>query len=413
MSAERVVAEACFSSNSALFGATTVCPNGGTSQTGNGAGAPCAASGCNHGTHVAGIAAGENPSRAGVAPDAPIIAIQVFSRFTDQPGNPNRQNCVNSGLASPCALTFRSDQIRGLQQVLTLSSTTQIASVNMSLGGGRNTTACDTDLRKPLIDQLRTAGIVTVIASGNDGFTDAVGAPGCISTAVTVGSTTKQDNISGFSNSAMLVDLLAPGSSINSSVPGNGFAQMSGTSMATPHVAGAFAALETAVTNKTLDEIQASLIAKGRPITDGRNNVTKPRIDLIATLNDLRPTLQISLVNLDPAKRLRDGATTTMRATATQGGNPVVGRVVSFSSSNTSRATVAPASTPTNASGVAEATVTSHTSWSQSNVTITATVDGVSDTAPVKVPDLSTVGFALLLLALLVAGLLRRRGRAV
>ena len=159
----------------------------------------------------------------------------------------------------------------------------------MSLGGGRNTSPCDGDLRKASIDDLASQNIAVAIASGNEGFIDAVGAPGCISTAVTVGSTTGSDTISSFSNSASMVDLLAPGSSINSSVTGGSFGRKSGTSMATPHVAGAFAVLSSATTTATLAEQLQALETTGQPITDARNGVTKPRIDVGAALNALVP----------------------------------------------------------------------------------------------------------------------------
>lgn len=287
----RVVAEACFSSNAATFGATTVCPNGTDSQIGPGAGEPCSFGSCDHGTHVAGIAAGrQSDSFSGVAPDADIVAIQVFSRFDDVPGDPNKQNCSNSARPSPCALTFLSDQIRGLQQVLSLKATIDIVAANMSLGGGRFTTACDTDVRKQSVDQLRNAGVAVVIASGNNAFSDAVGSPGCISTAVTVGSTRKNDLISGFSNSDDVVDLLAPGSSINASVTGGGFGFKSGTSMATPHVAGALAALASAKPTATLDEIEQALKSTGQPISHPVSGLTRPRIDVMAALDQLNGT---------------------------------------------------------------------------------------------------------------------------
>jgi subtilisin family serine protease len=161
----------------------------------------------------------------------------------------------------------------------------------MSIGGGIPGGVCDTDFRKPVIDQLRAAGVATVIASGNDGSTTGVSTPGCISTAVTVGSTTKTDTVSSFSNSAAPVDLLAPGSSINSSVTGGGFLPKSGTSMATPHVAGAFAALRSAAPpTKTINDIEAALKASGPQITDSRNSVTRRRIDVNAALNLLLAT---------------------------------------------------------------------------------------------------------------------------
>ena len=119
----------------------------------------------------------------------------------------------------------------------------------MSLGGGQRFSACDTDTRKPIIDQLRAAGIATLIAAGNDGSTSYIGAPACISSAIAVASSTSTDQRSSFSNWNSLVGLVAPGSNIVSSVvnTNNAYESYNGTSMATPHVAGAFAALRSAV----------------------------------------------------------------------------------------------------------------------------------------------------------------------
>lgn len=271
--AGRVVAEACFSTTSAASGARSVCPNGESSQIGAGAAAPCDAAGCEHGTHVAGIAAGRSDAFSGIAPDADIIAIQVFSRFEDRAGGP--APCRGSGQASPCIASFSSDQIRALAHVLTLAGQRPVASVNMSLGGGRSAAACDADLAKGVIDQLRAMNVLTVIASGNDGFPDAVSRPGCISTAVTVGATTKQDAVAPFSNRGPLVDLLAPGVNINSSVTGGGFAAFSGTSMATPHVAGAFAALRSLRPAATADELETALTGNGVAVSG------RPRLALL------------------------------------------------------------------------------------------------------------------------------------
>jgi subtilisin family serine protease len=271
--AGKVVSEACFSGNSN-------CPNGLTSQIGAGAGVPCtyAVSGCRHGTHVAGIAAGRRyaampaPQFDGIAPGANLIAIQVFSRFTGA-------NC-GSG-EDPCALSYTSDQIKGLDRVFALRFSFSIASVNMSLGGGSSAVNCDADSRKPSIDNLRSAGIATAIASGNNGFTNAVSFPACISTAITVGSTTTSDVVSSFSNSSPLVELLAPGSNINSSVPGGGFAVFSGTSMATPGVAGAWAVLKQVSPAASVATVLSALQASGKPIT-GPLGVIKPRIRVLA-----------------------------------------------------------------------------------------------------------------------------------
>lgn len=279
----KVVSEACYSSTNASQGSTAVCtPN----STASGSGVNCSTSidGCDHGTHVGGIVAGKAYSGQpggpfnGVAKDAKLIAIQVFSRFTG----------TNCGGASECVLSFTTDQLKGLERVFALRNDFAIASANMSLGGGQLFSSCDSDSRKAIIDQLASVGIATAIASGNDGFTNSVGAPGCISTAVTVGSTTKQDTVSSFSNSASMVDLLAPGSAINSSVTSgpNAFESFNGTSMATPHVAGAWAVVKQQKPTATVNEVLSALQNTGLAITDSKSpTITKKRIKLSAAVN--------------------------------------------------------------------------------------------------------------------------------
>ena len=290
----RVTEGACFSSNFAAHGATSLCPSGADSATTLESGNNCTGvDGCEHGTHVAGIAAGR-PSGGititGVAPDANIMAVQVFSRFDDAPGT-GPTTCADVGTTSPCVLSYSSDQIRGLQRAIERAEDLNIVAANMSLGGGRFEGDCDADnpALKAIIDQLLGQGAVTVIAAGNDGFTDAIGSPGCISTAVTVGSTTDADNVSGFSNLSDTVDLLAPGSNIESSVPGNGLDVLSGTSMATPQVTGAFAALASCPNNPDVADIEEALKDSTVDVTDGRpgGSVTKSRIDLDAAADAL------------------------------------------------------------------------------------------------------------------------------
>jgi hypothetical protein len=119
-----------------------------------------------------------------------------------------------------------------------------------------------------------------VIAAGNNGATNGISAPGCISSAISVGSTTKSDTISSFSNSASFLSVLAPGSSILSSVPGGGFAVFSGTSMATPHVAGAWAIVKQKSPQASVATVLDALVTTGALLTDPRNGITKPRIDV-------------------------------------------------------------------------------------------------------------------------------------
>lgn len=273
----KVVAEACFSKKS-------LCPNSATTQTGAGAAVPCDGPlTCNHGTHVAGIAAGSGPDFAGVARDASIVAIQVFSRMTGS-------ECEGTG-EDPCYRTTVSDVIAALEHVYALRTTYAIAAANLSLSGGKYTSqaTCDHDSAayKAIIDTLRSAGIAAVAASGNSFYTDGLGTPACVSSAVSVGATTKSDTIAGFSNSAAFLSLLAPGDHINSAALGGGFRFSSGTSMAAPHVAGAWAVLRQANPSATVDSILTLLQSSGVPVADPRNGVTIPRIDLDAALQVL------------------------------------------------------------------------------------------------------------------------------
>lgn len=261
----RVVEEACFS------GAGD-CPNAGVQMLGAGAAAPCALPGCDHGTHVAGIAAGDAESGplVGLAPRAQLIAINVFSDIDGEAG------------------AYTSDLIAAMQHVLALDAFYDIAAVNLSLGGGLFTSnqACAQDSPSQLsaVGQLRSAGIATIAAAGNDGITNALASPGCLANVISVGSVGDADGVSSFSNSASFLTLLAPGESIQSAAVGGGLRNASGTSMATPHVAGAFAAIREAVPNATVDQIQNALLLTGEPITDGRNGETTQRLRVDAAI---------------------------------------------------------------------------------------------------------------------------------
>ena len=279
----RVVGQACFSTTTA--GTSTHCPNGADAQVGPGAAAACTYTGdCFHGTHVAGIAAGSSASFSGVGRAAGIYAVQVFSRFN------SAADCNPS--PAPCTMSFISDQIEALNHVYAQRTSHNFASVNMSLGGGQFTSPCDGQPQKPAIDQLRAVGIATVIAAGNDGFTSALSSPACISSAVSVGSTTKADGVSSFSNAASFMSLWAPGSSINSASTGSdtAFVTASGTSMAAPHVAGAWSLLKQHKPGASVTEIAAALDATGLSITDSRSGmVTKRRIRVFSALRALCP----------------------------------------------------------------------------------------------------------------------------
>jgi subtilisin family serine protease len=299
----RVVSEACYSSNNTSYSSTTVCPGGATNSIATGSGVNCGTD-CEHGTHVAGIVAGTGASFSGVARGANLIAVQVFSRFNS--------SYYCDGAAS-CVMSYTADQIKGLERVYALRSTYSIASVNMSLGGGRyyDQATCDSanSSIKAAIDNLRAVGIATVIASGNETYTNSMGAPGCISSAISVGSTwdaaglslsgceasSTVNKVACYSNSVSFLNLLAPGSAINSSIPGGGYAVYHGTSMATPQVAGAWAVLKQASPGLSVTNALNTFTSTGVSVTDYRNSLVKKRIDLVAALASLVPATTYTL----------------------------------------------------------------------------------------------------------------------
>jgi subtilisin len=308
--AGRVVSEACYSSDFSGFAEST-CPGGDGAAINSGL--PCSASvsGCDHGTHVAGIAAGHNGSLSGVAQDATLIAIKVFSIIH------SADFCYPG--PSPCLGAYDSDILAGLDRVYALRTQFDIAAVNMSLAEGEYSGTCDASFPayKSAIDSLRNVGIATVISSGNDGASTRISAPACVSSAISVGATTKSDKIASFSNRSSALKLLAPGSSIYSSVPGGGYATFSGTSMAAPHVAGAWAVMRSRQPTASVTEILNALKTTGLGIVDPATGVTRRRIKLDAAVKSVpagAPLITSLTANPAPPQPANAPITWTARA---------------------------------------------------------------------------------------------------
>jgi len=312
------VAEACFTTdtsgqivpgmNGTFSQVVSGCPDGETVQIGDGAAAPFSPGDapddcnfCGHGSHVAGIAAGNGGDAfQGVAPGAGIIGINVFSIFT------NDTFClVNAGEGAPCTLGYTSDQILAFEYVLSLSETVSVASVNLSLGGGlfSSEQTCDaSDFLGYLnaVDTLRAANIAVIAAAGNDGAAGALSRPACYSNIVSVGATSvagsapaiaTTDGVAAFSNSTPFMDFWAPGLIITSSEPVERYVQRAGTSMASPYIAGAWAVMRQAYPTDSVEQIQDKLASTGTPVQDPRNGVVKPRLQLDTALPEqISPT---------------------------------------------------------------------------------------------------------------------------
>ncbi|HEX4896325.1 MAG TPA: S8 family peptidase [Solimonas sp.] len=167
---------------------------------------------CNgHGTHVAGTSVG---TTYGVAKKATVHAVRVLG-------------CNGSG--------SNSGVIAGVDWVAANRVLPAVA--NMSLGGG-DSAALDTAVNNAIAQ-----GVTFVVAAGNDNANACSGSPNKVPAAITVGSTTNTDARSSFSNFGSCVDLFAPGSDITSAwyTSNTATSTISGTSMASPHVAGAAA----------------------------------------------------------------------------------------------------------------------------------------------------------------------------
>ena len=228
----------------------------------------------NHGTHVAGIAAGNH----GVAPEAKIIAIQAFTEIVYY--TPNYDGTASVYFATS-GLTAGDEQ-RAMEYLMDLIEQKGIlpASINMSYGNGEYEDYA-TYTADSYLSRFLKLGTVPCASSGNNGYTGSVCIPAASKYTFTVGALANQStpSVAYISNHSKLVNILAPGVEINSSVytGTDAYEIMTGTSMAAPMVSGAFALLRQMYPTATAAELESLILA----ITDqsaSRGGITVPAL---------------------------------------------------------------------------------------------------------------------------------------
>jgi subtilisin family serine protease len=179
----------------------------------------------------------------------------------------------------------------------------QVRMLSMSLGLRGYTPAFQT-----VIDALRAAKVLPIIAVGNEG-PGTSRSPGNYANVLSVGAMDEFDNIPDFSssqqfnrpNSPLVPSLVAPGVKVLSCIPGSKFAEMDGTSMATPHVAGIAALLMGAKRDATIDQIEEAILGScQRPATMPQSRANRGVPDAVAAFRLLTGTDLAAIAVISP-----------------------------------------------------------------------------------------------------------------
>ncbi|WP_435228916.1 S8 family peptidase [Streptomyces sp. Tue6028] len=188
-----------------------------------------------HGTHVAGTVVG---TRYGVAKKAKVVAVRVLD---------------NNGAGTTAQV------IAGIDWVTRHAKKPAVA--NLSLGGYANA-QLDAAVRNSI-----ASGVTYAVAAGNDGLPAGLYSPARVGQALTVGASDRNDARAGFSNTGSALDLFAPGVAITSAsyASDTGTATFSGTSMASPHVAGAAALYLAGHKKATPAQVSKALVKQAVP----------------------------------------------------------------------------------------------------------------------------------------------------
>jgi subtilisin family serine protease len=229
---------------------------------------------CNgHGTHVAGTIAGKT---YGIAKAATVVPVRVL-------------NCAGSG--------YNSDVIAGLDWVAANHAAGTPAVVNMSLGGSASS------MVDAAVQGVINDGVTAVVAAGNSAVDACNSSPARAPQAITVAATDSSDRQASFSNFGACVDLYAPGVGIISA----GFssptatATMNGTSMATPHVAGAAAVLLSKTPALTPADVSSTLLSTASQGTVAMTGAGTPNRLLFSDPAAAAPVVAPTVTSVGPA----------------------------------------------------------------------------------------------------------------
>ncbi len=209
-----------------------------------------------HGSHVAGTVAAVHDSTGvvGVAPSAGVVGVKVLDKY-------------GSG--------YISDIVAGIEWVVKQG----YPIINMSLGGSRGNDSFHEAVKKAV-----AKGVAVVCAAGNsgaprEGSDSSVSYPARYPEAVAVSASDSSDKLASFSSRGPEVDFIAPGVDVLSTLPDGKYGRYSGTSMASPHMAG-LAALAVARGAKGPEEVRTALKAAASPLADlGANEQGSGMVD--------------------------------------------------------------------------------------------------------------------------------------
>jgi subtilisin family serine protease len=287
-----------------------------------------------HGTHVAGIIASTGLSDSyngnfskGVASNARIWMAKV---------------CNGSGNC------YTSDIVAAIQYVVN-NHISKVMSISLG-GGGTTRSNCDSDYLASQINWAYNNGVVSVVAAGNRG-TNSVSSPACASDAIAVAAVDSYDNLAYFSSyGAALKDhgVASPGVNIYSTVPtGNcylcsstGYAYLSGTSMATPHVSATVALMLQKNPTLTADSIRAIIFANSNCLANKYGSCPniykgKGRIDAFSAVNAVPAAVSTSTTTTVPTTSTTTIPNTTSTTTPTSTTTSTSSSTISTSVSST------------------------------------------------------------------------------